>query len=225
MNAMTKLVLVPLMAMMILSLTGCEWKVYNMKTKEWETIDPHKTGKKETPEKTDGDEKTKKVENAEPDKKDPVKVEHKKEPVPVVEKSKPKHQGWDMSVRLDGKSTRPKHKEGDFQIWGVSACSSTPEIVFTADPGRLGLIDEKQVHLTIYPLKEGKENPRNFFRYVGIAKFMPGTSVKLNLFEHFTPDNKIRMNLKALPAGLYHFKLRVLGKDSWDQQIIELEIR
>jgi len=221
MNSAIRYLLTSLMAILFLTITGCEMQTFNVHTGKWEPVNKKKE-EQDNPGLVSADGKT--------EKKDPPagtdqNTGEKPKPVLVSDDTKPKHQGWDMSVRIDGKSTRPLAQEGDFQIWTVTTCGSTPEVVFTADPGRLGVIDEKEIHLTIYPLHEGRENHKNFFRYAGIAKFKPGTAIKLNLFEHYTIDNKIKMDLKSLPAGKYRFKLRVRGKESWDQQIIELEIR
>jgi hypothetical protein len=229
-----RIAMIMLLAVLLYVASGCDLKVYNPETDKWETkrfnngtgqwdVIDDGTGEGEAGTLISADGTPENTDIAEPDKGDETET-------PVVEKppaktdDKPRHQGWNMAVRIDSKTTTPLRKEGDFQLWTVSACSTTPSIVIMPDPSKLGVIQEDKTSLSIFPLKKGKDDIRNFYRYAGAGKIVPGKEIKLNMLEHIYED-KIRQGVKILPAGKYRFKIRIYGKDSWDQQIIDLEVR
>lgn len=143
---------------------------------------------------------------------------------PETETSTPYHQGWDISVRLDGKATRPFRKDGGQQIWTVTTCGKTPEILFIPNEKRLGPIKPEKTYLSIYPLLEDKTTADHFYRYAGNEKLEAGNATTMNAFEHLKGD-ALELGITELPEGWYRFKLHVEGTVAYDRQIIELEIR
>ena len=132
------------------------------------------------------------------------------------------YQGFYMTVEIGGEQTVMSQKEGGVQIWTVSACAATPTIVFTMDENKLGTL--KKASIAFNPLKAGKVDLSNFYLYAGGTKFLPGSELELDVFNHFH-DGRMDQNVKKLPPGEYRISIQVNGGKSWDRQYVDTEVK
>ena len=134
------------------------------------------------------------------------------------------HQGFHLTVLIDGQRTQQGDTEDGAQIWVAPKCSRVPFLQFSLDTLALGKIREDAT-LTIYPMHQSKVDLTDFFVYSGDKKLQPGSPIKLDQFTHFH-DQTAEANLTALPAGQYRITLKALGdkENQWDRQYIDVNI-
>jgi hypothetical protein len=131
-------------------------------------------------------------------------------------------QGYFLSVKIDGVQTRELRIVDNEQIWNAGDCSSAPAVMFEVDQEKLAPI--KNATISINPLIGGQPDLEDIWLYTGKDEMVPGKEISLDSFDHFV-DGKVFTGLKKLPAGKYRLALQVNGYDTWDRQLINIEVK
>jgi len=131
-------------------------------------------------------------------------------------------QGHFLAVKIDGAQAQALKIVNNQQLWSVGDCSPAPALMFEVDQEKLAPI--KNATISINPLVGGRADLQDIWLYTGQGEILPGKEIQLNSFDHIV-DGKITTGLSELPAGKYRLSLQVNGYDTWDRQLIHIEVK
>ncbi len=131
-------------------------------------------------------------------------------------------QGHFLAVKIDGAQAQTLKIVDNEQLWSSGDCSPAPAMMFEVDQEKLAPI--KNARISINPLIGGRADLQDIWLYTGQAEILPGKEIQLNSFDHIV-DGKITTGLSELPAGKYRLSLQVNGYDTWDRQLIHIEVK